>query len=191
MAALQNCFWDPIKMRLPDTMAVSVTSCKVHRILCTDIPILSTSCKPTPARPRFAAEFTQESDRRNVHRSGVTLVRGAGRDRSKMLGRELEMKRGREPTCQRKRFSVFNRLIVLIACVILVIVLLSHAGSFLVLNVPRARGRYLGTGQEPIVRDTGTQLNCRSKAMRTGSCWMQASLRRCTESPKPTWPRSF
>jgi uncharacterized SAM-binding protein YcdF (DUF218 family) len=53
-----------------------------------------------------------------------------------MLGRELEMKRGRESTGQQKRLPVFERLIVLIACVILVIVLLSHAGSFLVLNVP-------------------------------------------------------
>ena len=53
-----------------------------------------------------------------------------------MLGRELEMKRGQEPTFRRKRFSVFNRLIVLIAFVILVIVLLSHAGSFLILNAP-------------------------------------------------------
>ncbi len=53
-----------------------------------------------------------------------------------MLGRELEMKRGRGPRRRRGRWSVFNRLIVLIACVILVIVLLSHAGSFLVLNAP-------------------------------------------------------
>ena len=37
---------------------------------------------------------------------------------------------------RRGRWSVFNRLIVLITCVILVIVLLSHAGSFLVLNAP-------------------------------------------------------
>ena len=53
-----------------------------------------------------------------------------------MLGRDLEMKRGREPRWRRGRWSVFNRLIVLIACVILVIVLLSHAGSFLVVNAP-------------------------------------------------------
>jgi hypothetical protein len=63
-------------MRLPDPMAVSVTSCKsVHRILCTDLPVLSMSCRPIPARPRFAAEFTQESDRRNVHRSGFIQLR--------------------------------------------------------------------------------------------------------------------
>ena len=80
MAALQNSFWDPIKMPLPDTMAVSVTSCKsVHRILCTEIPVLSTSCKPIPVRPRFAAEFTQESDRRNVHRSGDNDLVWVGR----------------------------------------------------------------------------------------------------------------
>ena len=54
-----------------------------------------------------------------------------------MLGHELEMKRGQEPTFQRKRFSMFKRFIVLIAFVILVIVLLSHAGSFLILNVPQ------------------------------------------------------
>src|SRR5208283_5215606 len=72
MAALQNNFWDPIKMRLSDTMAVSVTSCEsVHRILCTDIPVLSISCRPIPARSRFPAQFTQASDRRNVHKSGI------------------------------------------------------------------------------------------------------------------------
>jgi uncharacterized SAM-binding protein YcdF (DUF218 family) len=53
-----------------------------------------------------------------------------------MLGRELEIKRGQGPTFHRKRFSMFKRFIVLIAIIILVIVLLSHAGSFLVLNVP-------------------------------------------------------
>jgi uncharacterized SAM-binding protein YcdF (DUF218 family) len=53
-----------------------------------------------------------------------------------MLGRELEMKRGCEPRRRRERWSVFNRLIVLIACVVLVVMLLSHAGSFLVLNAP-------------------------------------------------------
>jgi uncharacterized SAM-binding protein YcdF (DUF218 family) len=46
------------------------------------------------------------------------------------------MNRRYEPTFQRRRFSVFNRLIVLVAFITLVIVLLSHAGSFLVLNVP-------------------------------------------------------
>ncbi len=53
-----------------------------------------------------------------------------------MLGLELEMKRGQEPTFRRKRFSVFNRLIILITFLILLIVLLSHAGSFLILNAP-------------------------------------------------------
>src|SRR5208283_3113510 len=80
MAALQNNFWDPIKMRLSDTMAVSVTSCEsVHRILCTDIPVLSISCRPIPARSRFPAQFTQASDRRNVHKSGTIGHLGSGR----------------------------------------------------------------------------------------------------------------
>jgi uncharacterized SAM-binding protein YcdF (DUF218 family) len=46
------------------------------------------------------------------------------------------MKRGQDPKFQRKRFFVFNRLIVLIAFLILIIVLLLHSGSFLVLNSP-------------------------------------------------------
>lgn len=41
-----------------------------------------------------------------------------------------------KPTLKPKRFSVANRLIVLIAFVITVIFLLSNAGSFLVLNAP-------------------------------------------------------
>jgi uncharacterized SAM-binding protein YcdF (DUF218 family) len=53
-----------------------------------------------------------------------------------MLGRELEMKGGQESQLQRKRFVVFKRLIVLIAFVVLALVLLSHAGSFLVVNAP-------------------------------------------------------
>ena len=53
-----------------------------------------------------------------------------------MLEHDLEKKSGQEPTFHPKRFFVFNRVIVLIACVILVTVLLSHAGSFLVLNTP-------------------------------------------------------
>lgn len=53
-----------------------------------------------------------------------------------MLGRELDMKRGQDPKFQRKRFFVFNRLIVLIAFLILIMVLLLHSGSFLVLNSP-------------------------------------------------------
>ncbi len=46
------------------------------------------------------------------------------------------MKRGLEPTFQPKPFSVFNQRIVLTALVVLVVVLLSHAGSFLVVNAP-------------------------------------------------------
>jgi uncharacterized SAM-binding protein YcdF (DUF218 family) len=53
-----------------------------------------------------------------------------------VLGRELVKKRDQEPAFQRKPFFLFHRLIVLNAFVILVIGLLSHAGSFLVLNVP-------------------------------------------------------
>ena len=53
-----------------------------------------------------------------------------------MLERELKMKGGQGSTFQRKRFSAFKRLIVPTALVILVIVLLSHAGSFLILNAP-------------------------------------------------------
>jgi uncharacterized SAM-binding protein YcdF (DUF218 family) len=53
-----------------------------------------------------------------------------------MLGHQLKIERGQEPEFEPKRFRVFNRLILLVACVILVIVLLSHAGSFLVLNAP-------------------------------------------------------
>ena len=53
-----------------------------------------------------------------------------------MLGHELERKRGHESPFQRKPFLAFKYLIVLIAFVVLVIVLLSHAGSFLVLNAP-------------------------------------------------------
>lgn len=53
-----------------------------------------------------------------------------------MLGRAPEMKCGQGPKFQRKRFSLFNRFTMLIAFLILVIVLLSHAGSFLTLNAP-------------------------------------------------------
>ena len=53
-----------------------------------------------------------------------------------MLGHDLEMKRGQASTFRRKMFSVFSRLIVAIAIVALVIVLLSRAGSFLILNAP-------------------------------------------------------
>lgn len=53
-----------------------------------------------------------------------------------MLGHAPEMKRGQAPRFQRKRFSLFSRFTMLIAFVILVIVLLSHAGSFLTLNAP-------------------------------------------------------
>jgi len=53
-----------------------------------------------------------------------------------VLRHELEMKRGQEPTFQRKRSPVINRLVVFIAFAILGIGLLSHAGSFLVLNAP-------------------------------------------------------
>jgi len=53
-----------------------------------------------------------------------------------MLEHDLEIKRGQESMFEPKRFRMFNRLIVLIACVILVIMLLSHAGSFLVVNAP-------------------------------------------------------
>ena len=53
-----------------------------------------------------------------------------------MLGRELDMKRGQEAKFQRKRFFVFTRLIVLIAFLILIVQLLSHSGSFLILNSP-------------------------------------------------------
>jgi uncharacterized SAM-binding protein YcdF (DUF218 family) len=53
-----------------------------------------------------------------------------------MLGRAPEMKCGQEPKFQRKRFSLFNRFTMLIAFLILIIVLLSQAGSFLVLNAP-------------------------------------------------------
>ena len=99
MAALQNSFWDPIKMRLPDAMAVSVTSCKsVHRILCTDIPVLSTSCRPIPARPRFAAEFTQESDRRNVHRSGNSKLFPFSRQRADQFIRRYAQLAGIHPS---------------------------------------------------------------------------------------------
>ena len=54
-----------------------------------------------------------------------------------MLGHELEMKRVPERVFARKRISVFTRLIVPIAFVTLLLVLLSHAGSFLVLNAPK------------------------------------------------------
>lgn len=53
-----------------------------------------------------------------------------------MLGRELEMKPGQGPKLQRKRFSLSNRLPRLIGFFVLAIVLLSHAGSFLILNAP-------------------------------------------------------
>ena len=43
----------------------------LRRRVRTPVSVLSISCRPIPARPRFAAEFTQESDRRNVHRSGA------------------------------------------------------------------------------------------------------------------------
>jgi uncharacterized SAM-binding protein YcdF (DUF218 family) len=63
-----------------------------------------------------------------------------------MLGRQLEMKDGPGPALQRKPSSVFNRLIVLIAFVLLVIALLSHAGSFLVLNAPEHADAILALG---------------------------------------------
>jgi uncharacterized SAM-binding protein YcdF (DUF218 family) len=53
-----------------------------------------------------------------------------------MLGHELEMKRGQAPTFERKRYSVFNLLLTVIAFIIFIIVLLSQAGSFLILNAP-------------------------------------------------------
>jgi uncharacterized SAM-binding protein YcdF (DUF218 family) len=53
-----------------------------------------------------------------------------------MLGHDLETKRGQASTLRRKMFSVFKRFIVAIAIAVLVIVLLSHAGSFLILNAP-------------------------------------------------------
>ena len=108
-----------------------------------------------------------------------------------MLGRELEMKRGRGPRRRRGRWSVFNRLIVLIACVILVIVLLSHAGSFLVLNAPEHSDVILVLAGQPMDHGIGTPLNCGIEGMQTKSYWMRASPRRCTESPKPTWLVTF
>jgi hypothetical protein len=72
MAALQTYYCDPIKMRLSDTMAVLATSCRsAHEILCTDSPVLSAIYRHIPARPQFPAEFTQGSDHRTVHKSGV------------------------------------------------------------------------------------------------------------------------
>ena len=53
-----------------------------------------------------------------------------------MLGHDLETKPGQASTFRRKRFSVFKRFIVALAIVALVIVLLSHAGAFLILNAP-------------------------------------------------------
>jgi Sigma-54 interaction domain len=77
MAALQSYYWNPIKMRLSDTMAVLATSCQsAHRILCTNFPVLSASYSPFPARLRFPAEFTQGSGRRTVHKSGENELFG-------------------------------------------------------------------------------------------------------------------
>lgn len=53
-----------------------------------------------------------------------------------MLGHSPAMKLGQAPKFQQKRFTLLNRFTILIAFSILIIVLLSHAGSFLVLNAP-------------------------------------------------------
>jgi uncharacterized SAM-binding protein YcdF (DUF218 family) len=53
-----------------------------------------------------------------------------------MLEHDLKKNLSQEVTFQPARFSAFKRLISLIGCLILVIVLLSHAGSFLVVNAP-------------------------------------------------------
>ena len=53
-----------------------------------------------------------------------------------MLEYDLEKKSGQEPMFQPGRFSVLKRIIVFIACLIIIVVLLSHAGSFLVSNGP-------------------------------------------------------
>jgi uncharacterized SAM-binding protein YcdF (DUF218 family) len=64
------------------------------------------------------------------------------------MQQSIKLKPGQEPTFQRKQFSAFNRLIVLIAVLILVIVLLSHAGSFLILNAPEHADAILVLGAE-------------------------------------------
>ncbi len=53
-----------------------------------------------------------------------------------MLGHDVEKKRGRASTFLWKMFYMFHRLLIAIGVVCLVILLLSHAGSFLILNAP-------------------------------------------------------
>jgi uncharacterized SAM-binding protein YcdF (DUF218 family) len=53
-----------------------------------------------------------------------------------MIGQELESKPGRAATLPRKLFSVFTRIVIPIAFVVIVIWLLSQAGSFLIINAP-------------------------------------------------------
>jgi uncharacterized SAM-binding protein YcdF (DUF218 family) len=63
-----------------------------------------------------------------------------------MLEHELEMNHGRAPTFGQKRYSMFNLLLAVSAFIILIVVLLSHAGSFLVLNAPEHADAILVVG---------------------------------------------
>jgi uncharacterized SAM-binding protein YcdF (DUF218 family) len=53
-----------------------------------------------------------------------------------MLGHDLETKRGQASTFRRKRSAVLNRFVAAVVIAVLVIVLLAHAGSFLIVNAP-------------------------------------------------------